>query len=192
MPKNNLIKNTLLGVFLTMAAACTNAPSLHQSTVEEYYRGLNAGDFYQVSSVVADTFTIIEGDFETAYTVASHEVLFRWDSVFATTYEIKKVTIDEGRIQALVSSSSDRYRFLENDPLVCEMNFSFKQDKISQLYIGDCPEADWERWSTKRDSLVQWVDQHHPNLSGFINDLTEKGAQDYMNAVGLFEANAYD
>jgi len=36
--------------------------------------------------------------------------------------------------------------------------------------------------------LVVWVEENHPELDGFIHDMTMKGAQDYVNSIELYEA----
>ncbi len=180
-----------LPIFLLSLAACTDGRSSRaQDIIEAYYGGLNAADFKQVRDVVADSFTLIEGEFVTPLTRDEHYVVFQWDSVFATTYTIEKIEAIEDGARALVASSSKRYAFLKNNPLTCEMTFSLSAGKIARVKVGDCAHADWEVWASRRDSLVSWVDDNHPELSGFINDLTKEGAENYLRAIELYESRS--
>lgn len=51
----------------------------------------------------------------------------------------------------------------------------------------ECVDADWNIWQMERDSLVKWVSINHPELDGFIHDLTMNGAINYLKAIELYE-----
>lgn len=89
-------------------------------------------------------------------------------------------------VLATVASHSLRYAFLRNDPLVCTFKFRFETGKISQIDVLECPDADWDQWQQRRDSLVKWVHDRHPELDGFIHDLTLEGALRYQKAIQLY------
>jgi len=50
-------------------------------------------------------------------------------------------------------------------------------DKITKIEALECSDANWNVWQAERDSLVNWVKINHPELDGFINDLTMNGAK---------------
>ncbi len=177
-----------LAILFLMVSSCTNEAALQQEAVKTYYAGLDAGDFQQVSTAMADSFVVIEGDFVTPQSRADHYTMFQWDSVFAPSYTINKMEAFEDSVKVEVSSFSARYAYLKNNPLTCDMTFSFEGSKIDKLLIGDCPEADWAIWEARRDSMVAWIDSNHAALSGFIFDLTKEGALNYMQAIALYEA----
>ena len=174
-------------LYILVQAACTQAPRTKMDTVNIYYEGLNASDFEQVKSVVADSFVISSGDYKTLYLEESHYTFFKWDSVFSPTYNIQQVEEVGELLKATVLSKSLRYAFLKHNPLTCEMTFSFKADTISKLDVGECMDAEWDIWEAQRDSLVAWIDNHHPELTGFVHDLTQKGAENYIIAIELYE-----
>ncbi|MGE5943308.1 MAG: hypothetical protein ACM31G_03105 [Flavobacteriales bacterium] len=90
---------------------------------------------------------------------------------------------------ATVSVNSLRYEFLKNNPLTCKHAFYFKSGKINKIKTLDCIDTDWEIWQKERDSLVNWVKFNHPELDGFIHDLSMQGAIDYLKAIELYEKN---
>lgn len=51
------------------------------------------------------------------------------------------------------------------------------------VYIG----ANFAIWSAWKNSLVKWVDANHPDLNGFIHDLSKTGAENYLKAIDLFK-----
>ena len=53
----------------------------------------------------------------------------------------------------------------------------------------DYMDVNWGTWSQKRDTLGNWIRNNHPNLDGFVNDITMEGAKDYLKAIELFSFN---
>jgi hypothetical protein len=82
-----------------------------------------------------------------------------------------------------------RFEFLKNNPLSCRHKISFKDGKIAKLETLECIDADWGIWQKERDSLVNWVHIHHPDLDGFVHDLSMQGAINYLKAIELYKDN---
>lgn len=177
----------VLTVMAGFLSSCNTSIESEKKIVEEYFEALDAGNFERARAVVSDTLTISEGDFSTDYSGKAFYEHFRWDSIFQPSYAILELRQEEDGIFAVVSSSSVRYKFLGNDPLSCERRITFKDGKIRKITIGSCPDAKWELWQARRDTLVNWTAENHPDLDGFINDLSMKGAQNYMQAMELYE-----
>jgi len=94
----------------------------------------------------------------------------------------------DDQILASVNLTSVRNTFLENDLMRCDFRVSFEKEKISRIESLDCQGADWDKWQDRVKLLVVWVEENHPELDGFIHDMTMKGAQDYVNSIELYEA----
>ena len=167
---------TVILLLWACLAACTDNRRTHQELVTEYYSAFNAADFERLSTLIADSITIIEGEFVSPYDVESFYEQFKWDSVFQPTYEIVDLVEQGDQIIATVSSSSVRYKFLKNDPLTTVYKISFKADDITKLEVIDYVEPDWNTWQQERDTLVKWIQENHPELDGFIYDLSMEGA----------------
>ena len=113
--------------------------------------------------------------------------VFKWDSVFRPTYTIAQLEEKDHTIVASVTLTSTRNTFLENPAMTCDYTILFTAGKISKIETGDCTNVDWQVWSNKVNTLVQWVDTNHPELNGFIYDMTMEGAQKYLKAIALYE-----
>ena len=175
------------GILLLSLTSCNTSRQTPEQLIETYYAGFNAGDFAQIQSVVADSFTNISEGYVTRQSLEDQYVMFQWDSVFVPSYTISDVEVLDAGVKAMVSSYSKRYAFLDHNPLTCEMTFAIADDVLNQLTVGECPGSDWDAWSARRDTLVAWIDIHHPELSGFIHDLTREGAENYLQAITLYE-----
>lgn len=68
---------------------------------------------------------------------------------------------------------------------MCQVKISFTSGKISKLEELECIGVDWNIWRKERDSLVSWVNKNHPELDGFINDMTMNGSINYLKAIDL-------
>lgn len=166
---------------------CENKRLTSSELVTEYYKAFNSSDFNRITTLIANSFTIVEGEYVMPYSHESFYEQFKWDSIFQSTYEIVELENQNDQIIATVASSSKRYEFLKNDPLTCRFLISFKANKITRLETLECLNADWNVWQTERDSLVNWTKRNYPELEGFIHDLTMKGATNYLKAIELYE-----
>ncbi len=183
----NMKKYFILFFFTTLLTGCANKRLTPSDLVTEYYHAFNDSDFNRITAVIADSITIVEGEYVMPYSQKSFHEQFKWDSIFRPTYKIVELEGQNNRIIATVASSSIRYKFLKNDPLTCRFEISFNSDGITKLESLECLDADWNVWQAKRDSLVNWTKRNHPELDGFIHDLTMNGAINYLKAIELYE-----
>ncbi len=177
-------------VFLSIVyliASCTEEKSSEAEQITEYYQGFEHSDYKKIKGTLADSLTITEGDYTMAFTPESYYEHFKWDSVFKPVYDVVAIENQEDKPVATVSVYSLRFEFLKNNPLTCRHRFHFDSGKITKIENLDCIDTNWEIWQEERDALVSWVKLNHPELDGFIQDLSRKGAVNYVKAIELYK-----
>lgn len=155
--------------------------------VSEYYNARSEYNFKEIKELINDSLTVIDGDYKMEYSKESYYEVFKWDSIFQTTYDQIELQELDQQIIASVSLSSIRNRFLDNNEMTCKFKISFHSEKISKIESLDCKNADWEKWQKGVQSLVEWIEINHPELNGFIHDMTMNGAINYLKAIELYE-----
>jgi len=155
--------------------------------VEAYYEGFENGNFGQIRKVIGDSISIKSGDYVSSYSRNSFYNFFKWDSVLQTRKKLVELDTSGSEVITTISYSSARYQFLNNNNLTCSYKIIFKDEKISLLEELDCPNANWPAWEKQVNELVEWIKIHHPELDGFINDLTMQGGINYMKALQLYK-----
>lgn len=174
-----------------LITTCTEKKSGPSDQITEYYEGFKNSDYNQIKRTISDSLTIIEGDYIMDFTPESFYKQFKWDSVFKPVYKLVTLENEDEQVVATVSVNSLRFDFLKNNPLTCKHKFYFKSGKINKIENLDCTDVNWEIWQKERDSLVNWTKLNHPELDGFINDLSMKGAKDYLNAIELYKMSQF-
>ncbi len=174
-------------IILLLTFGCNSKRTDPAENVTKYYKAFNNSDYDQVKALITDSITIISGDYIMPYSAESYYEHFKWDSVFQPTYKLLELEELGDQLIATVEVNSLRFEFLKNNPLTCKHKISFKSGKLAKFESLDCIGADWELWQKEIDSLVSWVNIHHPELNGFIHDLTMKGAVNYLKAIELYE-----
>lgn len=182
-----MVKKILFVLILILFGSCSERKSTPKELVMEYYKGFENSDYDHIRDLIADSLVITEGDYTMTFTPESFHEQFKWDSVFKPVYKIVELENQDGQIVSTASVKSLRFEFLKNNPLTCRHKFHFKSGKISKIENLDCSNANWEIWQKERDSLVNWVKLNHPELDGFINDLSMKGAVDYLTAIDFYK-----
>lgn len=172
---------TLFALLLLMACSHNNNQVLFNNYMQAYYHQT----FANFSELLADSITLKDGDYEMTYSKQDYQVYFKWDSTFHPRQELLEVTINKTSVDFIESVSSERYQFLGNNPLVTRKRLYFTNDKISMIDNVEYLNVDWNIWIARRDTLVKWIDMYHPELNGFIYDMTKKGAEDYKKAIAL-------
>lgn len=178
----------LAGLFCALMS-CDDKKLSPQETVTQYFSARDAANFTQIKALISDSITITSGDYVMPYNHQSYYEVFKWDSIFGTSYKIAELEEKNNEVFVTVTMKSGRNEFLKNNPMQCRYGISFDSGKISEIEELECKDADWATWQKERDTLVSWTKKNHPELDGFINDMTMKGAQNYMKAIALYEAN---
>ena len=186
---NNVIYQKLLeSALILLVIACSIDKTQRNKTqlVQDYYMGLNLGNFKLISGCVADSVITSEKDFILSRTRLELYQHFQWDSVFRPNYQIIDVKDLEQAVQLTVIKQCERIQFLQDTAMVYKVNITFSDGKITQIQTTDYVFLDFTKWQPRRNTLVKWIDVNHPELSGFVNDLTLNGAQNYIQAINLY------
>lgn len=170
-----------------MSIGCNNEKMAHQEIVAKYYDALDTGNFSEIKAIINDSITLVSGDYVTPYSQNGFYEFFKWDSIFKPTYDIVELEEKNDYILVTVAQKNVRNEFLKNNPLVYKVKVSFDSGKISQMEDMDYIDVNWETWSRERDSLISWIKTHHPDLDGFVNDMTMDGATNYLRAIKLYK-----
>lgn len=169
--------------------SCAESSNNESQQIIQYYDGFKFSDYNKVKEVISDSLTIVEGENIMRFTPDDFHTHFKWDSVFKPAYKLIEIEQKENQLIATVSVNSLRFEFLKNNPLTCKFGFYFKSGKISKIENLECIDADWNIWQKEVNALVDWVNINHPELNGFIHDLTMEGALNYLKAIELYESS---
>tara|TARA_R110002012_G_scaffold318227_1_gene536113 strand:+ start:53601 stop:54257 length:657 start_codon:yes stop_codon:yes gene_type:complete len=180
------MKKILLMLTILVISSCVEKNSTASEQITKYFDGFKNSDYSQIKRTLADSLMTTEGDHTMVFSRESYYEKFKWDSVFKPTYSLVKIENQGEQSIATVSLSSIKLEFLKNSPMTCRYEFHFKSGKITKIKNLACSDADWEVWEKQVDSLVYWVKLNHPELDGFIYDLSMKGALDYLRAIKLY------
>ena len=184
------MRNIILILFLlSFLTGCDEKIFNHKETVNRYYSAFDLGNYNEIKSFMHDSLTLVNGDFETAYNHESFYEFFKWDSVFKPSYQILEIAQKNNKILVTVTQKNLRNAFLKNNPLKFKSNISFISGKISKIEEIESIDTNWQIWQKERDSLVNWVKINHPDLDGFVNDMTMTGATNYLQAIELYTSN---
>lgn len=185
--KKMLMRDIFFALFFSLVLmGCDKQKLTHQNIVTNYYNAFNASDFNSIKTYINDSITITEGDYVMSFNQSSFYEQFKWDSVFKPSYKIVELKETNNQIDVTVAVNSLRFEFLKNNPLTCRHKISFDLNKISKIEALECLEADWNVWQRERDTLIAWTNKNHPELDGFIHDLTMNGAIQYLKAIELY------
>lgn len=152
-----------------------------------YYQARDAMNFGEIKSYVADSITIVEGDYIMPYDMESYHEVFKWDSIFQTSYQLLNTQKEDGEVIASVRLKSIRNSFLKSDSMTCNFKLSFIDNQITRIQTMGCTGVDWSLWETQRDELVGWIKENHQELVGFEIDMTQQGAQNYLRAINWYK-----
>ncbi|MBN2396247.1 MAG: hypothetical protein JXC36_07285 [Candidatus Atribacteria bacterium] len=159
----------------------------NEQIVANYYKGLNDGDFSLIINLVSDSIQTTEKEYIITRSRKELYQQFKWDSVFNPKYELIDLKADSNSIEATVSKTCKRIEFLQDTSLIIKVMIDLKNGQMTKIQIIDYVYINFAKWQPRRDSLVVWIDKKHPELSGFLNDFTIKGAENYLKAIEFYK-----
>lgn len=180
-------------LFLILAWIAVNSSILNsqkisnEDLVNRFFAGMNQQNFEIIKSSTAEKFTITEGDQVLCNSREEFYSLFRWDSVFIPEFEIIEFMKHESYLRATISKSCKRIRFLHDSPLIYNVDIFIEGERIREMRTRDYLNADFRKWTLRRDMLKVWSEEKHSEIPEFINDMSVDGARNYVRAIELWE-----
>ncbi len=171
---------------------CSDQKLTPGETVIRYYAARDALNFNETEKLLSDSITITEGDYVMSYNTDNFYEVFKWDSLFQPSYKIVELEENKNHIVVTVFLNSIRLNFLNHGPMTCQYKITFRDEKIAKFESLDCTDVDWNTWQKNRDHLVRWTHDNHPELGGFIHDMTANGARNYLHAIEHYNAKMSD
>ena len=179
----------LVLIFLSPSFLSCDNPiekSDQKSTYKNYIDALNQSDLTKASSYISENFILSELTFIQTNDKSDWFIQYKWDSVFQPNYKIIEIVETDSNLIVTMSKICNRIRYLHNEPTIIKSVIDFENGKISKDNTYEYKVFDFNRWQSKRDSLVLWISINHPSLDGFIYDQTIEGAQNYLKAIDLY------
>ena len=166
----------------------TDIDPLHLA--KQYYNILDASDDIQIEGLLTDSLLTIESeyDYEQTFSLEEYKNWIKWDASFNPTYKILDLALENGLVKARISKIDKRILFLHEEPIVTHQVLRFKEDKIISIETTKYEVFNDSVFSQNRSKLLNWIDQNHPELNGFIHDQTEAGALKYLKALDLYKS----
>ena len=180
-----LVNFIILFICVFSFSSCTRKNDNTQ-LVQNYYNQLNQSNYLELSNLIGDSITIIEGDYNMNYSKNDYYQFFQWDSVFSPEYEILEIKEIDQKIEVKVSKICTRIKFLNQKPIISKEVIEIKNHEISKIK-NVAMDSDFKVWNVKKNEVITWIKQNHPELDGFIYDQTKTGAQNYLKAMALYK-----
>lgn len=181
------MKNILSLIIICIFCSCST--SNKQKAVKSYYNAHNTGNIELLTNLLGDSVKSYEANILTSKGVNDLINLFKWDVSFEPKYTILRMETYKDSIMVTVSKTCKRIEYLHDEPIVCATSFMLDDDKITRINTYEYQVFDFEKWSQRRDTLVNWSKLHHPELNDFIFDISPEGAQNYLTAIKQFQEN---
>jgi hypothetical protein len=189
MIKRTIIRLVILTGLLIVMISCSSKQrsSYEDQIIRKYYNGLSSGNFNLISECISDSILIIEKEYLLTNNRKDYYRHTQWDSVFKPDYHLIDLKKEGNSYIAIVSKICQRIEFLQDTVITFKEKIDIKNNQIVKMELLDYLLLDFEKWQQRTESLIAWIDKNHPELSGFNNDLTLKGAQKYLKAVDLYK-----
>ena len=181
-------------LFITVCVSCKTSGNEKNKTftkleiASQYYKALDQSDSTKMISLVGDSIVIRENkdNYEERFSRQGYNTWLAWESVFDPTYKILEMKEAKNIVTAKVSKTDKRIFFLTQEPVVWVETLQFDQNRIVKVNRIEYEVFDIDKFVKNRDSLVQWIDKHHKELSGFLYPQTKSTGIKYLKAIELY------
>ena len=155
----------------------------------EFFLALDSSHSVEMRDLLTDSLVTVIPDYEYSMTYSVDDYVenwLKWDSVFDPTYNILEIELENEIVKATVSKIDKRIQFLQQEPFITIETLRFDKNKIVTVeteYVS----FNEKIWDKNRIALLEWVEENHPELNGFIYDQTEAGGIKYLKAMELYK-----
>jgi hypothetical protein len=173
-------------IFFLMSCQIKERSTDPVGITQEYIEALNDADIDLAAEYISDNIVVSELNTVLLHTKEAWYELYRWDIEFSPEYKILEIYAQDGTIETVLSKACTRIDFLQDMPLIYKARFEFSDGKILRIDTYEYLEIDNEKWGPRKAALVEWIDENHPELAGFMIDQTAQGAKNYLVAIELY------
>lgn len=179
-------------VFLTVLSCKDTEKRVDKLEIaRQYYRTLDKSSSIEMKALLTDILVTVIPKYNYKVTFSKDDYVekwLKWDSVFEPDYKVLDMKLDNGVVKAKVSKTDRRILFFMQKPFVTNETLIIKNNKIIRVETAyvNFDEVTWER---NRNRLLNWIDENHPELNGFIFDQTEAGGLKFLKAIELYKSN---
>ena len=187
-----MFKTIMLSLLLLPAfISCRNSDKGIEKLeiAKTYYRALDSSDNLGMELLLTDSLVTKETayDYEQTFSLEEYLEWLKWDSVFDPKYNILQIEQEDEIVKAKISKIDKRISFLHQEPIVTNQIIRFDNAKIISIETTEYLIFNDSTFVKNRNSLINWIDENHPELNGFIHDQTETGGLKYLKAIELYK-----
>lgn len=177
-------------VFLTaiILMSCENKQiqSKNIEITKQYFKVLNHAEPSKVMNWLANSLKITEEEYRQTYSKNEYSKVLQWDSVFTPNYRVLNIEEKDAIVNVKISKIDQRISFLhDNEPFVTNHQIKFHEGKIVEI-ATDYVNFNYAAWEKNKTELLSYINQNHPELNGFLNDLTKDGGIKFLKAITFY------
>ena len=152
---------------------------------------MDSSNHSEMALLLADSLVTKETEYnyEQTFTLNEYVEWLKWDSIFDPTYKILQIEQEDEIVKTKISKIDKRISFLHQEPIVTNQIIRFDNDKIIGLETTVYVIFNDSIFVKNRDRLVNWIEENHPELNGFLYDQTKTGGLKYLKAIELYKNN---
>jgi hypothetical protein len=182
------MKNILWIVISVLSFLSCSKENSHIKIVQQYYDGLNAGNYMKTSHVLSNQFIMRENEsnYEVAFSPEEFHNWFQWDSVFNPTYTVTDLHLKNDTVFAQITKKCDRIMLLHDEPLSNLAYFEISDGKIKAINRYKYTNANWDKWMKNRNEFLQFCNSELRELGDFMNAQNVDMALIYAKAIAIY------
>lgn len=175
-------------LFLTISCSLQNDKTSSIEIVKDFYKGLNQSNYELVENYLGDSLAMNENEWNYYLTFSRAEFKdwFQWDSTFKPKYEIVEIAEKNDTVFATITKIDNRIQLLNQKPITYKVHFDIVDSKLIALNRYKYLQADWTIWQSNREEFIKWIDNFHPDYSGFMNAQNKEYGEKYLKAINLY------